>query len=72
MKNIYQKPETTVIKIHTAQMMASSPAAPDMYGEKATGEAMSRQGGSLWDDCDDEDDADDYDEQEETFGYTGF
>ena len=69
MKNIYQKPETTVIKIHTTQMIASSPAAP-MYDQDATGEAMSRQGGSFW--GDDEDDADDYDEQEETFGYTGF
>ena len=49
MKNIYQKPETTVIKIHTTQMIASSPAAP-MYDQDATGEAMSRQGGSFWGD----------------------
>jgi hypothetical protein len=54
MKKIYQNPETTIIKVQTAKMIAVS--TTEMYGKNATGSGMSRQGSSLWDD-------DDYDEE---------
>lgn len=51
MKKIYQNPEMKIVKIQTAQMIAVS---TKMYGKNATGDAMSRQGNSLWDDDDDD------------------
>lgn len=41
MKKIYQNPETKIVKVQTAQMIALS---TQMYGKNATGEALSRQG----------------------------
>ena len=52
MKKIYQNPEIKVIKVQTAKMIAAS---TEMYGKDATGSAMSRQGGSLWDEDEDDD-----------------
>ena len=49
MKKTYQNPELKIFKVQTTQMIAAS---TDMYGKNATGEAMSRDGGSLWDDED--------------------
>ena len=51
MKKKYQNPETKVIKVQTSQIIAASPV--EMYGKNATSEAMSRDGGSSWDDEDD-------------------
>ena len=57
MKKIYQIPTTTIVKIETTQMIATS---IDMYGKNAEGAGMSRRGNnSVWDD--DEDYNEDYD-----------
>ena len=54
MKKIYQNPETKIVKVQTAKMIAVS--SLEMYGKNATGPAMSRQrGGSNWDDDESED-----------------
>jgi len=48
MKKTYQNPTTKMVKIHTSQMIATSPG----YGGETTltsGNA-SRQGGDFWDD----------------------
>ena len=50
MKKIYQNPETTIVKVQTTQMIAVS---TQMYGENATGDAMGRRGGNVWDDDED-------------------
>lgn len=52
MKKIYQNPEVKIVKVQTAKMIAAS---TEMYGKDATDAAMSRQGGSLWDDDEDVD-----------------
>ena len=55
MKKIYQNPEIKIIKVQTAQIIAGSPNAPEMYGTNATGEGMSRRrGNSFWDDDEEE------------------
>lgn len=52
MKKVYMKPMMNMVKVHTAQMIATS---IDMYGTNATDEGMSRRGGgSLWDEDDDD------------------
>lgn len=53
MKKIYQNPETKIIKVQTAQMVAASPG----YGGYTTETSgnLSRRGESLWDDDESED-----------------
>ena len=49
MKKIYQNPKIKIVKVQTAQMVASSPG----YGGNTTessGNLSRRFGGSLWDD----------------------
>jgi len=51
MKKIYINPETKIVKIQTANMIAIS-----LYGKDAEDEGMSRRGNnSLWDDEEDYD-----------------
>ena len=50
MKKTYQNPTMKIVKVKTTQMIAASGPGTQMYGKNATGEAMSRDGGSLWDD----------------------
>lgn len=51
MKKLYKNPEIKVVKMQVTLMQDAS---VQMYGKEATGSAMSRQGGSLWDDDDDD------------------
>ena len=58
MKKIYQNPETKIVKVQTAKMIAVSGFNQDLGGEGtggAGGNALSRRGGSVWDDDDDTD-----------------
>ena len=52
MKKIYKNPEIKVLKM---QSMLMQSASVQMYGTNATGDAMSRDGGSFWDDDEDSD-----------------
>ena len=52
MKKIYQNPETKIVKIQTANMIAVSNI--NTYGEDATGPGMSRRGNNVWDEEDEE------------------
>ena len=48
MKKIYKNPEIKMVKVQTAQMIATSTV--EMYGTNANSAGMSRDGGSFWDD----------------------
>ena len=58
MKKTYMIPATTVVKVGLSQMIASSPVDGFNNELNTTGSggsnALSRRGGSLWDDDDDE------------------
>ena len=43
MKKTYKNPTMVVVKIQTRHMLASSPAAVNIYGSDATGNAMGRE-----------------------------
>ncbi len=51
MKKTYMIPATFVVRVETAQMVAAS---AQMYGENATGAALGRRGGNVWDDDEEE------------------
>ena len=52
MKKLYKNPDIKVVRM---QSMLMQSASVQMYGKDATGSAMSRQGGSLWDEDEDDD-----------------
>lgn len=49
MKKIYINPETKIVKIQTANMIAIS-----LYGKDAEDQGMSRRGNNVWDEEDEE------------------
>lgn len=58
MKKTYQNPETKIVKVQTAKMIAASDFNQALGGEGTGGDggkALSRRGGSVWDDDESED-----------------
>ncbi|MBQ8487430.1 MAG: hypothetical protein IJ533_07270 [Prevotella sp.] len=50
MKKTYQTPIMKTVKVQLTKMIAASDPQAVMYGKDATGDGLSREGGSFWDD----------------------